>query len=197
MGATAKPENGRTRRSWLRAPVAVFVALFVTVGWLESSYSRTIEQQQQEQHQFNISSSAPILSFKFMVENSTLRSGGVEQPQQQQPSVPEPQQQQQIKKEEPLWYRLGFRSCRMPEFYDPSRHRYDLTNMDASGDAWIDAGWGRRHQLKVQAQQQQNEPIEDNTNEYYQMMLRKDQPHSPFQNLAIARNISPAKTTRQ
>ena len=125
-----------------------------------------------------------------MVENSTLRSGGVEQPQQQQPSVPEPQQQQQIKKEEPLWYRLGFRSCRMPEFYDPSRHRYDLTNMDASGDAWIDAGWGRRHQLKVQAQQQQNEPIEDNTNEYYQMMLRKDQPHSPFQNLAIARNIS-------
>lgn len=199
--------NARTRDyGWLRAPMVLFVAVFFLEGLTQSRYNRMIDQQEQ-----NASSSStsiyPVLSIKFSKEPLNVKESAKANSQEQ--SIISKQQEEQSYSSvavEPLWQRLGFQSCRMPEFYDPSRQKYDLTlsstvtnNSVINDHAWIiDAGWRRREVLKAQAlASASTEPFEDHTNEYYQMMIRKEQIHYhnsnntiAWKDLVISRNIS-------
>jgi hypothetical protein len=88
----------------------------------------------------------------------------------------------------PLWKELGLESCRFPDFYDPTGSLYNL-----SQSSWIDSGWRHREQLKAASYHNLNNRstiVVDNTEEYYQMMLRKQQPLSQYASLQIQRNIS-------
>jgi hypothetical protein len=85
----------------------------------------------------------------------------------------------------PLWKELALGSCRLPEFYDPTRSSYNL-----SQSYLIDSGWKHREQLKAASYKFDMSTIVDNSHEYYQMLLRKQQPSSTYASLRIQRNIS-------
>ena len=190
--------------------MVLFVAVFILEGWMESRYSRMIDQQEQNESPSSSSTSiSPALSLNFTVEPSNVKETA-ETISQEHSIIPKQAENQSRSNGavEPLWQRLGFQSCRMPEFYDPSRQKYDLTlsstftNDIINDNAWIiDAGWQRREELKDRVlASASTEPIEDHTNEYYQMMIRKGQSHYQNNNsdgsnfswkdLVISRNIS-------
>ncbi|CAB9510117.1 expressed unknown protein [Seminavis robusta] len=88
--------------------------------------------------------------------------------------------------EVPLWEDLGLEYCRFPDFYDESRHRYSL----GQEEHWVESGWKHREELKTASYNFDPSKIKDNTNEYYQMLLRTQQPRFNFTSLKIQRNIS-------
>ena len=87
----------------------------------------------------------------------------------------------------PLWTELRRDSCRLPDFYDPSQHWYNLTEHN-----WIDSGWRYREQLKAAAfQALDTSAIVDFTEGYYQMMLRQQLSTSTTcKAIQVQRNIS-------
>jgi hypothetical protein len=83
----------------------------------------------------------------------------------------------------PLWTDLGLKQCRFPaSFFDIGKTRYNLSSTHGQ---WVDPEQWRQ---SLMAQQFDITDIPEQTNEYHQMLLRKQQ--SNFSSLQLARNIS-------
>jgi len=170
------------KREWYqyRVPLAVLLIIFVSECWLESRWI-----MDQHRHPSLVSATSP----KFMVGHTT--SNRISSEAMSRPS----------REHEPLWHRLGKDHCRMPEFFDPTRQRYDLTsgsNTNYNESQCIDLANQRRQELKLQTRPHEHhsygspvvsEPIEDYSNEYYHMLMRKSR-STMYHQLDVQRNLT-------
>ena len=163
---------------WWRMPAIVFLCLLLVEYSLESYYAQSVIREGEEGSDGN--------SSLLVVAKSTTIVGPTETQKQKQKYNQQQQQEVQVQTTA-IWADLDLdQQCHFPGFFELGKQPFNLSATAAEG-GWVNPKeW--RDNLFSQQFDESNEQ-EEQTNEYYQMLIRK-QHSDDFASLQVERNIS-------